>query len=168
MSKLERIKNSSLYDELYTPAEAVKIILPYIKQFKSVWCPADMADSNIVKEIAKVVYTLTYSHINTGTNFLTDTVECTKDVIITNPPYSLKDEFIKKCIDYNKPFMLLLPTTALEGKRRSKLWSSLDNFQIIVPNKRFQFINDKKANWFHTSWFCNRINLPKDIMFVDV
>lgn len=168
MSKLERIKNASLYDELYTPVEAVKIILPYVKQFKSVWCPADTVDSNIVKEVSKEAYATTHSHIKDGVDFLTDIPDYVFDVIITNPPYSLKDEFIKKCIDYNKPFMLLLPTTALEGKRRNKLWSSLDNFQIIVPNKRFQFMDNKKANWFHTSWFCNRINLPKDIMFVDV
>ena len=41
-------------------------------------------------------------------------------MIITNPPYSLKDEFIKKCYEWKKPFCLLLPITALEGKVRGK------------------------------------------------
>ena len=42
------------------------------------------------------------------------------DMIITNPPYSLKDEFIKKCYEWNKPFCLLLPITAFERKARKE------------------------------------------------
>lgn len=78
------------------------------------------------------------------------------DVIITNPPYSLKNEFLKKCYEYNKPFALLLPLTALEGKERGKLYKN-KGIEIIVLNKRINFMKEKNNVWFNTSWFCHEI-----------
>ena len=80
-------------------------------------------------------------------------------MIITNPPYSLKDEFLKKCYEYNKPFCLLLPITALEGKTRGELFREKD-IQVIVFDGRVEYLNNKKGNWFNTSWFCWKV-LPK-------
>lgn len=65
------------------------------------------------------------------------------DVIITNPPYSLKNEFLKKCYEYNKSFLLLLPLTSLEGKERCKLYIE-NGIELIVLDKRINFMEHKK------------------------
>ena len=89
-------------------------------------------------------------------DFLKDKANFEFDVIITNPPYSLKNEFLKKCYEYNKPFALLLPLTALEGKERGKLYKKY-GIEVIVLDKRINFMKEKKNVWFNTSWFCHKI-----------
>ena len=63
-------------------------------------------------------YNVIGSDITRGFDFLKNNMEQHFDMIITNPPYSLKDKFIEKCYEYGKPFALLLPLTALEGIKR--------------------------------------------------
>lgn len=77
-------------------------------------------------------------------------------MIITNPPYSLKNEFLERCYEYNKSFMLLLPLTALEGKQRNELYKKY-GIELIVLDKRINFMKNKNNVWFNTSWFCRGI-----------
>lgn len=49
--------------------------------------------------------------------------------------------------------MLLLPLTALEGKERGKLYRE-KGIELIVLDKRINFMKEKKNVWFNTSWFC--------------
>lgn len=91
-------------------------------------------------------------------------------MIITNPPYSLKDEFIKKCYEYKKPFCLLLPITSLEGKARGEMFRK-NGLEVLVFDGRVQFMENmnkeyksKSGNWFNTSWFCWKV-LNKELIF---
>ena len=83
-------------------------------------------------------------------------------MIITNPPYSLKDKFIEKCYEWNKPFCLLLPITALEGKKRGNLFRKY-SIEVMIFDGRIQYMKEKN-NWFNTSWFCYKV-LPKQLIF---
>ena len=89
-------------------------------------------------------------------------------MIITNPPYSLKDEFIKKCYEWNKPFCLLLPITALEGKTRGAMFRK-NGIEVMVFDGRVEFMdgNKKNGNWFNTSWFCHNV-LPQKLIFEEL
>lgn len=97
------------------------------------------------------------------------------DMIITNPPYSLKDEFLKKCYEWNKPFALLLPITALEGKARGGAMYRQHGVEVLVLDGRVQFMENmvknynktKSGNWFNTSWFCHNI-LPDKLIFKEL
>lgn len=62
--------------------------------------------------------------------------------------------------------MLLLPLTALEGKERNKLYKRY-GLELIILNKRINFIKAKKNIWFNTSWFCWNI-CSKQLNFEDV
>ena len=113
-------------DELYTPKEAIYPILKYLDKNKIYWECTDFGGSNITKILRENGFKI----INTKKeqiDFLEQTPDFKFDVIITNPPYSLKNEFLKKCYEYNKPFLLLLPLTALEGKERNKLYKEKRN-----------------------------------------
>ena len=101
-------------------------------------------------------------------DFLKNNREC--DCIVTNPPYSKKDAFIERCYQLNKPFALLMPLTALEGKKRGALYKRY-GIQMIIPNKRINFETPSgkgSGAWFQTAWFCYKLNLPKDLMFVEL
>lgn len=167
MSLLKQKKDfikRGVYDELYTPMEAVKIILPFIpKGVKTIWECTTKEDSNI----SKVLKMAGYNVINSNIDFLSYTPNHF-DMIITNPPYSLKTQFLKRAFELNKPFLFLLPLTTLEGKERHKLFKN-KRVQIIIPNKRFNFKPEKNSSaWFQTSWFGWKLNLDRELIFVEV
>ena len=89
-------------------------------------------------------------------------------MIITNPPYSLKDKFLQRAFKLDKPFMFLLPITTLEGVKRGDLFNN-NKIQLLIPNKRFNFIPNKKSGaWFQTSWFSYKLNLENDLNFISI
>ena len=170
---MKNVKN----DELYTPEYAVKPLLKYlsfmygdrridVKSNKKpiIWECTDYGSSNITKILKDNGYGVVTTH-KKDFDFLKDIPEFNFDMIITNPPYSLKDEFIKKCYEYNKPFCLLLPLTSLEGIGRGKMFRQ-NGIELLVFDRRCNFIyeNAKKSNWFNTSWFCYKV-LPRQLIF---
>ena len=142
-------------DELYTPNEAIVPILKYLDKEKIYWECTDFGESNITKVLRENGFKAIHTSKN-EIDFLKDKPSFEFDVIITNPPYSLKNEFLKRCYEYNKPFALLLPLTALEGKERGKLYRE-KGIEVIVLDKRINFMKEKKNVWFNTSWFCHDI-----------
>jgi hypothetical protein len=144
------------FDNLYTPEEAVFPLLKHIRKmfYKPlvIWECCDPGESNITRVLKNAGYYINSSDILTGTDFLTKELNNLYfDMIVTNPPYSLKDKFLEKCYAYQKPFALLLPLTALEGKKRGDMYRKY-GISVIVLDKRLDFTG-KGANWFATAWF---------------
>lgn len=152
-------------DELYTPVEAIKPIMKYLNKDWTYWECTDYGKSNITKMLKLGGYKVV-STKKQDLNFLTDKPNFAFDCIITNPPYSLKDEFLTKAYEYNKPFMFLLPITAIEGVERNKLYREY-GLELIVLDRRINYMKTKKNNWFNTSWFCYKI-CEKQINFEQV
>lgn len=149
------------YDELYTPEYAIKPLLKYLPKNITIWECTDYGESNITSILRGGGYNV-ISTKKEDFDFLIDKPDFDFDMIITNPPYSLKDEFIKKCYEYKKPFCLLLPITSLEGIQRGNMFRE-NGIEVIVFDKRVEFIKDK-GNWFNTSWFCWKV-LNKELIF---
>lgn len=151
-------------DEIYTRGYAVKPLIKYLPKNITIWECTDYGNSNITKELLNAGFKV-ISTKKEDFNFLRDKPNFDFDMIITNPPYSIKDEFIEKCYEYGKPFCLLLPLTALEGIKRGNMFRK-NGIEVLVFDKRCNFIygNNKKNNWFNTSWFCHKV-LPKQLMF---
>lgn len=171
MSLLETKKEYSQrgnFDELYTPEEAVNMILPFIpKHVKTIWECTAIKNSKIVDVLIKKGYNVITTHIENGQDFFIYEPNG-YDMIITNPPYSLKDRFLERAFKLKKPFMFLLPLTTLEGIKRGKMFEKY-GIQLIIPNKRFNFKPEKNSSaWFQTSWFCYGLNLNKDLNFIEL
>jgi len=154
------------FDELYTPEEAVYPLLPYIPKGWRIWECTDLGNSNITKVFKEQGYDVISTHINGGFDFLQDEPNFEFDVIITNPPYSLKNQFLKRAYELEKPFAFLLPITTLEGKFRGWLFRKY-GVEILVLDKRINFLRNKRNVWYHTSWFCWKI-LPEQLIFVAI
>ena len=149
------------YDELYTPEYAIFPLLKYLPKNIKIWECTDYGESNITKVLKNNGYKVISTH-KKDFDFLNGETDFEFDMIITNPPYSLKDEFLKKCYEYNKPFALLLPLTSLEGINRGKMFND-KGIELIVLDKRVDF-NGKGSCWYNTSWFCWNV-LPKQLIF---
>jgi hypothetical protein len=171
MSLLEVKKDyikRGVYDEMFTPDDAVEMIIPFIpKHVKTIWEPTATKEGGVVNVLKDKGYNVITTHIKDGQDFFSYEPE-KYDMIITNPPYSLKNEFLKRGFELSKPFMFLPPITTLEGLKRSKMFRK-NRIQILIPDKRFNFKPYKKSGaWFQTSWFTFRIGLDKDLNFVPV
>lgn len=151
------------FDNIYTPKYAVKPLIKYLKQnnFKIIWECCDPGHSNITKMLKENDFDVISSDIETEQNFFEIKPKTSYDCIITNPPYSLKDEFFAECFRIGKPFCLLVPLTSLEGIKRSKMFREY-SIDVLLLDKRVEFMSDTGKNgcWFNTSWFCYKV-LPK-------
>jgi len=164
MKKLN-IQSSGRPDNFQTPKEAIDVLIPFLKKNWIIWECA-WGKGNLFRFLNEKGFDVIGS--DRELDFLTNQKEC--DCIITNPPYSIKDKFLERCYNLKKPFALLMPLTALEGKKRGSLYRK-HGIQLIIPNKRINFETPSgkgSSSWFQTAWFCWNLNLPKDMMFVDL
>ena len=152
-------------DEVFTPKYAINPLLPFLKKNWKIWECA-WGKGSLAKHFEDEGFKV---EGNKAENFLLIDKNEFIDCIVTNPPYSIKDKFLEKCYKIGKPFALLMPLTALEGIKRGALYKKY-GIQLIIPNRRINFImpNKQGGAWFQTAWFCYKLNLPKDLMFVEL
>jgi hypothetical protein len=154
-------------DEVYTPYYAVKPILKYLKPNSTIWCPFDKKWSAFVNVLEDAGHNVIYTHIDQGENFFFTKREC--DYIISNPPFSLKDEVLAKLYELGKPFMMLLPLPSLQSLTRYEMFND-NGLELLVFNDRIGYHNihnmekSMKGNSFASIYFCWNI-LPKKLIF---
>ena len=154
-------------DDFQTPPIALSPLLPFIPKDWIVWETA-CGNGNLVKELKNQGYQVENGDIKSGKDYFTYELE-KQDCSITNPPFSKKNEWIKRTYELGKPFALLLPLAALETQTRQRQWKK--GLQLIVLDKRLHFETPNHAEshcWFASAWFTNGLNLPKDIMFSEL
>lgn len=157
------LKQSNINDEIYTPIEALNSLLYFINLKNKIIFECCYGEGDLTNHLKNKGYTvyanknIDFFKINNNNNF---------DIIITNPPYSNKRDFIAHAIQLNKPFAMLVPLTTLEGKVSNELFSK-NEIQIIIPSKRINFLKHKgkKGSWFCVIWLCYKMNLPNQINF---
>lgn len=165
-TKKLKIQNNLRNDEYFTPKYALNPLLTFLKKEWVVWECA-YGGGNLAKHLEELGFKVKGAK---SINFLDCDCPLACDIIITNPPYSKKEEFLKKAYGLGKPFAFLMPLTTLEGKKRGELFKKY-GIQIIIPNRRINFITPSGQGggaWFQTAWFCYGLNLPKDIMFIEL
>ena len=167
MDKINNIHN----DEYYTPLYAIKPLEKYLKPQSTIWCPFDVDDSLYVKRFKEINMNVINTHINNNENFFDLNIDC--DYIISNPPYSLKNEVFAKLFELNKPFAMLLGSSGIfESKKRFDLFKNKE-IEIMLFNTRIFYLQnytDKKTNSnppFSSIYICHNI-LPKQLIFEEV
>jgi hypothetical protein len=157
---LPRVRTNS--DELYTPEYAVSPLLPYLPKNKVIWECA-WGTGELADHLRKAGYRVVG---NAKMDFLQEQPH-RWDIIVTNPPFSYKTEFLERAYSLGKPFAFLLPLEALVGKR-ARLYRQ-HGIQVLIPDKRINFYDaggqPNKAN-FPTAWFCWKL-LPAQLVFVE-
>lgn len=160
-------KTDKASDEVYTPDYAVKPILKFLKPGSVIWCPFDTEDSEYVKIFKEAGYKVIYSHIDNGQNFFEFEPKEDYDVIISNPPFSIKDDILRRLNELDKPYAMLMPLPALQGQKRFKY---LKGSQALIFDKRINYFKDYKTKEiqkgisFASIYICKDF-LPKDLIF---
>lgn len=163
-------KSAVSSDMFKTPPSAVRYASQFIPKSWKIWACADPQDSQIVQTLKKDGYEVEGTDVLEGFDFLSTLMpipEC--DCIFTNPPYSLKDQWLERCYELGKPFALLLPLTALGEQARVKMFRE-NGIQLIIPPERINYGTPSgggAGSWFFSAWFCKGLHLPDQITFVE-
>jgi len=161
-------KTFTKHDDYMTPKYAWENIKDYIPK-KKIW-EAFYGDG----ESGKYLTELGFDVIHEERDFFTDPPD-EWDIIVSNPPFSLCKKVLNKLAELDKPFIIIMPA--------SKICTSYfrENFkdkglQIIIPRKRIHFLKLvdgkpvegwKNACNFDCFYYCYKMNLPKDIIWLE-
>ena len=152
MTTYEGYNKKNISDDWETPLYAWKQIEEYIPVDKEIWCPFYYNGNHTLKELRTIIH-------NDENFFKTDR----GDIVVDNPPFSIKKQVIKRLLDLDKPFILLLPVSTI----CYKYFPKNEHIQLIIPPKRINFRTDGNSSaTFDTIYICYKINLKKDIIFL--
>ena len=157
-------------DEYYTKEYAIIPLLDYLEQGKTIWCPFDTEKSNYVKIFKRFGFKVISGHIDEGRDFFEYEPE-EYDYIISNPPYSLRQDILTKLFSLNKPFAMLINISGLfDSKIRFNLFQN-NPFEMMIFNKRIDYIKPlqkiKSSPPFASIYICSNI-LPSKIVFKEI
>jgi AAA domain len=153
-------------DDFQTPPEAVRPLLPYLPP-GIIWECA-CGKGNLADGLRQAGHNVIATDKKDGKDFLLwqpRRWHC----IVTNPPFSKKNEFLARAYALGKPFAFLLPLTALESPSRQGLFQR-NGIQVLLLDKRINFETPNQTlshPWFPVAWFCSGLNLPEQLTFVD-
>ena len=94
------------------------------------------------------------------------------DILISNPPFSLKYKIMKQLVDLDKPFILILPLSCITTKSyRSVFNGKTDRLTLLIPQGRMLFINKKtnkleRKTTFENCYVCYKIETNKPIVYL--
>lgn len=144
-------------DEYYTPKEAWKNIAHLIPKV-TIW-EAFYGNGKSGEFLRELGFEVIHERLDFFENNL-------GDIVVSNPPFSLKKEIITRLIKLGKPFILLMPSCTLN----TQYIKLVPGLQVIVPRRRIQFIKDGKQTSrcnFESLYFCYKMNLGRDLILLD-
>jgi len=162
--------NTGTYDLCQTPPYALEPLYPYLGNM--IWECAS-GSGVLVRELKKHCTFVSSSDILMG-NKVFDFFSFHKSykhqdyTIVTNPPYSIKYEWLEHCYSLDLPFALLMPVEMIGAKKAQVLFDKY-GIEIIFMSPRVDFYMPYKK-WegsaqFATAWYTWKLNLPKEINF---
>ena len=162
--------NVGTYDECQTPPYALEPLIPYIPLNWAIWeCAAGgmVLSKALIEHGYQVVSTdIAYDD---GVNFL-DAYKIA-DIIVTNPPYSIKYDWLEHCYEMKNPFALLMPIEMLGSAKGRRLFGKPGHgIEMIFMTPRVDFYMPNMGYkgggaQFPTAWFTWKLNLPQQLNF---
>lgn len=153
------------------PPSAIHPIKKYIPPSSRIWCPFDTEHSNYVKILSEE-HQVIATHLESGHDFFKYEPD-SYDIIISNPPYSLKGEVFDRLFSLGKPFAMLVGVVGIfESQKRFNIFKNND-FEIMYFNKRVKFYKDhfeQKPSLnppFSSVYICHKM-LPNQIVFEEL
>jgi hypothetical protein len=154
------------HDDYMTPKYAWENIQKYIPKDKIIW-EAFYGDGASGKYLTELGFNVIHEVVDFFDNDL-------GDIIVSNPPFSKCKEIMARLMILDKPFILILPSSKINTSY-FRAWKD-KKIQIIIPRKRIHFEKKvegktpegwKPACAFDCFYYCYKINLPNDIVWLE-
>tara|TARA_R110000737_G_scaffold128854_1_gene161289 strand:- start:754 stop:1260 length:507 start_codon:yes stop_codon:yes gene_type:complete len=168
MALFNKSQGKTKDDEFYTFGKDWKKIEQYIPKNKIVWEPF----SNGAFEGVDYLKSITKELISNTGDFFDNEWPCGAEIVITNPPFSIKKQVLQRLKELDKPFIMILPTLTLQTKYLKNIYG--DDIQVIMPTSKiffYKWINGEKVHYdklsYYCCYICYKMNLPKDFILLD-
>ena len=159
-------KTVSTYNNYITPKCVWKSITNFIPKDKVLW-EAFYCEGSSGRHLADLGFKVIHKNINFYDHNL-------GDIIISNPPFETKRTVYTRLKQLDKPFIMLSPADLLSSQYFIDLFG--DTIQLIIPRKRIRYqrvepngsVGTAKRGNFNSYYYCYKMNLPRDITYVDL
>ena len=158
------------HDDYMTPKYAWENIKEFIPKDKTIW-EAFYGDGNSGKYLKELGFNVIHEEID----FFKEEPK-QWDIIVSNPPFSKTKEIMTRLKEFNKPFILIMPSSKINTQYVRNNFKNNNDLQIIIPRKRIHFlklINGKvPEKWknacnFDCFYYCYKMNLPNGINWLE-
>ena len=162
-------KTFTKHDDYMTPKSAWEAVKHFIPKDKVIWEPfyGDGRSGQLLREIGFQVIHEDEDFFQTNKG----------DIIVSNPPFTMVPDVLKRLVEIGKPFMLIMPSPKICTQYMRSLFAKTeDPIQIIIPRKRIQFVKlvngevpenyESKCN-FDCFYYCWKMGLKRDIIWLD-
>jgi len=163
-------KTFSKHDDWMTPKSAWEAISHIIPMEKSIWEPF-FGDGTSAENLCELGCP---EVIHQDEDFFENNHG---EVIISNPPFTIKKEVFARLKELGKPFIMICPAPMINTQYMRKLFSNEDDpIQIIIPRRRIQFLkmvdgvireNESGRCNFDCFYYCWKMNLERDILWLE-
>lgn len=152
-------------DRCETPAYALDPLLPFLRPGWHIWEPA-CGSGRIVRALEEQGYMVRGSDILGGDDFFRFQPSAW-DALVTNPPYSIKPQWIARCYHLGRPFALLVPVETI-GTGTVQRMMETHGAELLLLDKRVNFYmpegSGNSGAQFPVLWFCWQM-LPAPIVY---
>lgn len=170
---------SAKFDRCQTPFYALDPLIPFLNPSWLIWESA-RGEGQIVEKLTQEGFKVIGTDLLTGYNFFDYqsgkwgdwSLRGAWDCQVTNPPYSIKYDWLRWSYQLQKPFALLLPLETLGAAQGQDLFEEL-GIEIILLSKRVNFrMPDKgygkSGAQFPTAWFTWGLEIGRQLTFAPV
>jgi hypothetical protein len=155
------------HDDYMTPKYAWENIKHLIPKNKVIW-EAFYGDGKSGSYLRELGFDVIHEPIDFFENNL-------GEIIVSNPPFSLSKEVMKRLKELDKPFIIIMPSSKINTSYFREYFMNC-GLQLIIPRKRIHFekqIEGKTPdNWknacnFDCFYYCYKIGLENDIVWLE-
>ena len=155
------------HDDYMTPKYAWENIKHLIPKNKVIW-EAFYGDGKSGSYLRELGFDVIHEPIDFFENNL-------GEIIVSNPPFSLSKEVMKRLKELDKPFIIIMPSSKINTSYFREYFMN-SGLQLIIPRKRIHFekqIQGKTPdNWknacnFDCFYYCYKIGLENDIVWLE-
>ena len=147
-------------DNYFTHKETWNVIKNYIPNDKIIW-ECFYGDGKSGEYLREMGINVIHEDIDFFDNNL-------GDIIISNPPFSLRQKVFQRLKELDKPFIILMFPIVLSCKWFLDIGFN-DNLQIIIPKKRVKCYGNGNNNYSPNGglwYFCYKMNLERDLIII--
>jgi len=151
-------------DDDYETGEKIwKMILPYLQPYNTIYEPFFCTGKS-----GEIFTKFGFDCIHKDEDFFLHYNDYEYDIIISNPPFSIKKKIFDMLREIDKPFIMIVPVSTMTKQFFRDKYKNED-VTILIPPKRMQF--DKKGVelsrcWFDCVFICYKLGLDKQIIFL--
>lgn len=93
-----------------------------------------------------------WHELTMGKDYLKDDLGIV-DLVITNPPFTQAEDFIKRARSHSHCTIMLLPLNFLASVKRNAFWKTYAPDQLIILSSRPSFTEDGKTDHVDYAWY---------------